>query len=132
MITQTNDLTSFLEERYLRSEDDYRVYYLPLFNFGDPVWSPLRVEMFKRLRHASGINKTPSVVERVFTNDCNPEGDKEAVSFIHLNMPTCHLMLCGCYQYVYHRSLYSETLESNFEHQTLHKDLAQCYLPVSI
>lgn len=85
--------------------------------------------MFKRLRRASGINKTLSVVERVFTNDCNPEGNKEAVSFIHLNMPTCHLMLCGCYQYVYRGSLYSE---NNFEHQTLHKDLAQCYLPVSI
>lgn len=84
LITQSNVLSSFLEERYLSSVDDCRVYYLPLFNLDETVWSPLRVEMFKRLRHA---NRISSVVKTVFTKDCNPEGDKDAVSFISFDMP---------------------------------------------
>ena len=40
--------------------------------------------MFQRLRRAFGSNKTPSVVERVFRNDYNPEGNKDAVSFVSL------------------------------------------------
>ena len=97
LITQADDLSSFLEKQYLSNEDDCRVYYLPLFNLGETVWSPLRVEMFERLRHANWI---PSVVETVFTKDCNPEGDKDAVSFISFDMPTCHLMRYSCYEYV--------------------------------
>lgn len=73
-IVQVSCLISSLEW-CLSDKMKRRDCYLPLFNLADTMWSPLRVEMFKQLRHA-----VTSVVDEVFTRQSNPAGNEDAVS----------------------------------------------------
>ena len=64
-IVQVSCLISSLEW-CLSDKMKRRDCYLPLFNLADTMWSPLRVEMFKQLRHAVAsvveITKTKHVI----------------------------------------------------------------------
>ena len=74
-IVQVSCLISSLEW-CLSDKMKRRDCYLPLFNLADTMWSPLRVEMFKQLRHA-----VTSAVDEVFTRQSNPAGNEDAVRF---------------------------------------------------
>ena len=62
--------------------------YLPLFNLGDKMWSPLRVELFERLRCALP-SLFPSVVDAVFTQQYNPTGNAISVSSLTSYIRKC-------------------------------------------